>query len=71
MRAAVQKKDYACPVEPYVGYAQYRKGGGYKLIRDCLAGKRKRELFRQTRSMRWPNRDTRSAVGSHKAGALE
>ena len=43
VRAAVQKKDYACPVEPYVGYAQYRKGGGYKLIRDCLAGKRKRD----------------------------
>ena len=43
VRAAVQKKDHACPVEPYTGYAQYRKAGGYKLIRDCLAGKRTRE----------------------------
>src|SRR5882672_1456637 len=43
VRAAVQKKEHACPVEPYIGYAQYRKGGGYKLIRDCLAGKRTRD----------------------------
>ena len=27
----------------YIDYAQYRKAGGYKLIADCLAGKRTRE----------------------------
>src|SRR5439155_1964365 len=43
VRAAVQKKDTACPVDKYIDYAKYRKGGGYKLIRDCLAGKRTRE----------------------------
>src|SRR5438105_6780674 len=43
--AALQKKAYACPVEPYIGYARYRKDGGYQLIRDCLAGKRTREAL--------------------------
>src|SRR5436189_3526826 len=28
VRSAVQKKAHACPVEPYIGYAQYRKDGG-------------------------------------------
>jgi formate dehydrogenase len=45
VRVAVEKKDDACPVEPYIGYAQYRKDGGYKLMRDCLAGKRTREAL--------------------------
>ena len=45
VRAALQKKAYACPVEPYIGYAQYRKDGGYQVIRDCLAGKRTREAL--------------------------
>src|SRR5438876_658536 len=43
LRAAVQKKDHACPVQKYISYAEYRKDGGYKLIRDCLAGKPTRE----------------------------
>jgi formate dehydrogenase beta subunit len=38
VRAAVQSKKHDCPVAPYVGYAQYRNDGGYKLIADCLAG---------------------------------
>jgi len=45
VRAAVQKKAHACPVEQYIGYAEYRKDGGYKLIRDCLAGKHQREAL--------------------------
>ncbi|HEY5898205.1 MAG TPA: NADH-ubiquinone oxidoreductase-F iron-sulfur binding region domain-containing protein [Burkholderiales bacterium] len=43
VRAAVAKKDHACAVAPYLGYEQYRKAGGYKLIADCLAGKHQRE----------------------------
>src|SRR5207302_119655 len=45
VRAAVEQKQHDCPVAPYVGYKEYRKGGGYKLIRDCLAGKRTREAL--------------------------
>jgi formate dehydrogenase len=40
---AVQKKQHACPVDPYIGYADYRKNGGYQLIADCLNGKYTRE----------------------------
>ena len=43
VRAAVEKKQLACPVPAYIDYAQYRKKGGYNLIRDCLAGKRTRD----------------------------
>src|SRR5919199_2028032 len=43
VRAALQKKQHECRVDPYIGYADYRKDGGYQLIADCLAGKRKRE----------------------------
>src|SRR2546423_12277645 len=42
VRAAVEKKQDTCTIDPYIGYAQYRKGGGYKLLTDCLAGKHKR-----------------------------
>ena len=45
VRAAVQKKDLTCEVGKYVDYAQYRKKGGYKLIANCLAGKRKRDAL--------------------------
>jgi formate dehydrogenase len=41
--AAVEKKAYQCPEPKYVDYAQYRKGGGYRLIANCLAGKRARD----------------------------
>ena len=30
-------------IPKYIDYAAYRKGGGYKLIADCLAGKHTRE----------------------------
>ncbi|MCD6040437.1 MAG: NADH-quinone oxidoreductase subunit [Burkholderiales bacterium] len=43
VRAAVEQKRLSCPETKYVDYAQYRKAGGYKLIAECLAGKRKRE----------------------------
>src|SRR4030081_481538 len=43
VKAAVDKKQLQCPEPQYVDYAQYRKYGGYKLIADCLAGKRTRE----------------------------
>jgi formate dehydrogenase beta subunit len=45
VRGAVKAKAAACPVAPYVGYAEYRKTGGYKLIADCLAGKHTREAI--------------------------
>jgi len=45
VRAAVEQKQHDCPVAPYIGYKEYRKDGGYKLIRDCLAGKRTREAL--------------------------
>src|SRR5438309_2606718 len=43
VQAAVDKRELQCPAPQYVDYAQYRKYGGYKLIVDCLAGKRTRE----------------------------
>src|SRR5437764_11959748 len=43
VRTAAEKKQTECPVDAYIGYAQYRKSGGYELIRDCLAGTHKRE----------------------------
>jgi formate dehydrogenase len=41
--AAVQAKKFKCAEPDYVDYAAYRKAGGYRLIADCLAGKRTRE----------------------------
>ncbi len=43
VKAAVDQKQLKCPEPEYVDYAQYRKHGGYKLIADCLAGKRTRD----------------------------
>ena len=40
---AVHEKNFICPEPEYVDYAQYRRFGGYRLIGDCLAGKRSRE----------------------------
>jgi NADH:ubiquinone oxidoreductase subunit F (NADH-binding) len=40
---ALAARQLDCPEPKYVDYAQYRKGGGYKLIAECLAGKRPRE----------------------------
>ncbi|HKU45530.1 MAG TPA: NAD(P)H-dependent oxidoreductase subunit E [Burkholderiales bacterium] len=43
VKAAVEKKQLACPPSKYIDYAAYKKAGGYKLIADCLAGKHTRE----------------------------
>jgi formate dehydrogenase len=43
IKSAVEKKQTRCPVEPYLGFDEYRKQGGYRLIADCLDGKRTRE----------------------------
>src|SRR4051812_31629974 len=43
VRQAVEKRELACPVTPYIDYAEYRKKGGYKLMAACLAGKRTRD----------------------------
>jgi len=43
VRLCVDKKDFKCPETKYIDFGEYRKQGGYKLIADCLAGKRTRE----------------------------
>ncbi len=43
VRSAVQKKSFKCPEPEYIDYAAYRKAGGYRLLADCLAGKRSRD----------------------------
>src|SRR5216684_1047802 len=48
VKAAVDKKQLKCPEPEYVDYAQYRKYGGYRLIVDCLAGKRTRDEITKT-----------------------
>jgi formate dehydrogenase len=45
VRAAVQKKRLTSPVDPYIGCAEYRRNGGYKLLADCLAGKHTRDAI--------------------------
>jgi formate dehydrogenase len=40
---AVSKKVFTCSEGKYIDYAAYKKNGGYKLMADCLAGKRTRE----------------------------
>jgi formate dehydrogenase len=40
---AVKKRQTRCPETPYIDFTAYRKAGGYRLIADCLAGKRTRE----------------------------
>jgi formate dehydrogenase len=41
--AAVTRKQIHCEETRYIDFAAYKKGGGYKLIADCLAGKHSRE----------------------------
>jgi NADH:ubiquinone oxidoreductase subunit F (NADH-binding)/NADH:ubiquinone oxidoreductase subunit E len=41
--SAVAANITECPVEPYVGYEQYRAEGGYKLAADCVSGQRSAE----------------------------
>jgi formate dehydrogenase len=43
VKAAVEAKEFSCAETQYIDYAAYKKGGGYRLIADCLAGKRTRE----------------------------
>ena len=43
VRAAVAANDTRCPEPQGVGYAHYRRSGGYKLLAACLAGKRSRD----------------------------
>src|SRR5687767_4737420 len=40
---AVSQKKLACEVQAYIGFEAYLAGGGYRLIADCLSGKRTRE----------------------------
>src|SRR5262249_47965556 len=40
---AVREKKTHCPQTAYIDFGQYEKQGGYKLMADCLAGKRTRE----------------------------
>ena len=42
VRQAVAQKRRRCPLPRAIGYAAYRKAGGYQLLADCLGGKRKR-----------------------------
>ncbi len=39
----VSKSAFFCPETEYIDFKNYKKEGGYRLIADCLAGKRTRE----------------------------
>jgi formate dehydrogenase beta subunit len=39
----VSRKSFSCATTKYTDFNTYRKEGGYRLIADCLAGKRTRE----------------------------
>jgi len=43
VQKAVAAGKTACEETRYIDFAAYRKGGGYKLLADCLSGKRTRE----------------------------
>jgi formate dehydrogenase len=43
VKKAVSRGETGPEKTRYIGYAQYRKDGGYRLLQDCLAGKRTRE----------------------------
>ena len=40
---AVSRKNTVCAETKYIDFAAYKKGGGYRLIAECLAGKHTRE----------------------------
>ena len=48
VRTAVKKKAEHCLVAPYIGYVEYRKDGGYRLLADCLDGKHTRDAVTKT-----------------------
>ena len=43
VQKAVAEKQTLCPETSYIDFKTYRKEGGYRLIADCLAGRRTRE----------------------------
>ncbi len=43
VKKAVARGETAPEKPRYLGYAEYRRDGGYRLIRDCLDGKRSRD----------------------------
>src|SRR5262249_14602090 len=43
VKPLVAAKSVKCPTGKYIGYAEYRKKGGYQLAVDCLSGKRDAE----------------------------
>src|SRR5258706_795449 len=43
VKDAVEREQVKCAEPKSLDFAAYKKGGGYKLIADCLAGKRTRE----------------------------
>ena len=43
VRKAVAAGKTSCEETKYIDFAAYKKGGGYKLLADCLSGKRTRE----------------------------
>jgi len=45
VNAAVRAKQTRCPTPMAIDYAAYRKRGGYRLLADCLAGKRTRDAI--------------------------
>jgi len=47
VKAAVAAKATRCAEPAYPDYAKYRKAGGYRLLADCLAGKRTRDEITQ------------------------
>jgi formate dehydrogenase len=43
VKRALERKEFSSPRPKYIDYDEYRKAGGYRLIAECLAGKRTRE----------------------------
>jgi formate dehydrogenase len=43
VKALADAKQSSCAVSKYIGYAEYRKKGGYNIAAECLAGKRDAE----------------------------
>lgn len=47
VKAAVAAKATRCAEPAYLDYAKYRKAGGYRLLADCLDGRRTRDEITQ------------------------
>ena len=43
VQGVISTKSFSCPETQFIEFNAYRKRGGYKLIADCLAGRRTRE----------------------------